>query len=295
MTHSNRVLVTGASGNLGSHLMPALIEQGFSVTGLDLASPTGDSDIIKADLAHPDEYCNALDGVDVIVHCASIHPWKSYTDEQYIDCNIKASWCLYEAAAERGVSKIVLTSSIAANGYGAIPPSAWSVTEDEQFPILDLYSLTKHTQEEIAKRFAVLDKVATLALRPPAFMPKDPVDTAFSLTGSYALVEDMVSAHVAAVEVMVGLRTPTMPVNSFEAVFTTNALPYKPEDAALVDKDGSMRALVKKYWPEAYDWLEERDYKQGWLAAVYDLSKAERILGWRPRWNFAEWFAEHHS
>ena len=41
----------------------------------------------------------AVEGAELIVHCASLHPWKPYTDDQYLDCNLKGAWHVFAAAA----------------------------------------------------------------------------------------------------------------------------------------------------------------------------------------------------
>jgi len=313
------ILVTGASGHLGSHVVPLLIAEGYRIRALDIVPPAGGEwcptevgpparpcggpasagrqqpalpsrpEGVCADLADFDACKAAVEGVDLIVHCASIHPWKPYTDAQYLDCNIKGTWNLYRAAAEAGVGRVVLTSSIAAVGYGGNPP--WPLGEGEEFPLGDLYSLTKHTQEDIARMHAASGRIRTLALRPPAFMPKSDLETLFMLTGAYARVEDMASAHVAAVRVLTGRQEPGAPLAMFEPIFTTNALPYTEEDRPVLGDQG-LPGLVRKHWPEAYEWMVGHGFEGGWLPGVYDLSKAKRLLGWQPEWNLAEWFAE---
>ena len=98
---------------------------------------------------------------------------------------------------------------------------------------------------------------------------------------------------IRAVRVLAGLQASELAIENFEAIFTTNALPYTREDAALLGEGGDMRPLARKHWPEAYDWLTERGYRGGWLPTVYSLEKAKRILHWEPRYNFEEWWAEH--
>jgi nucleoside-diphosphate-sugar epimerase len=228
------------------------------------------------------------------VHCASIHPWKPYSDDQYWDANVKGTWSFYRAAVEADVARVVLTSSIAAVGYHGVPTDAWPVTEEMSFAPGDLYSLTKEAQESIARMHAMHGPVRTLALRPPAFMPRRDLETGFALTGAFALVEDVVSAHVAAVKVMLGEASVETAPGPFEAVFTTNALPYRREDAALLEPGNNVRALAEKYWPEPYRRLVAAGYRGVSIPAVYDLSKARRMLGWVPRRNF-EWWAERQS
>jgi len=291
-----RVLVTGVAGHLGSNLAPELVNEGYQVVGWDIVPPPPQVDEVcsfsHVDLTETELVRKKLEGVDLIVHCASIHPWKKFTDSQYVDTNIKGTWNLFAGAAEVGVNKIVLTSSIAAVGYTNVPASACPVQEDQLFPLGDLYSLTKHVQEDIARLFADRGTIQTIALRPPAFMPKPFLQTGFSLTAAYAVVKDIVAAHVAAVRVLTGRQEPPQQLSLFEAFFVTNKLPYTREDMLELQKEHDLRVLVKKYWPQAYDWLIAHGYEGGWLPAVYDLSKAARLLGWSPKFNFDEWFAE---
>ena len=294
-----KIIVTGAAGHLGSHLVPELVREGFAVTGVDVlpapSSHPAECPFVQLDLADRSALPAVLKGVDMIVHCGSIHPWKPYSDERYWDGNVKGTWNLYAEAAAAGVGKIVLTSSIAAVGYGGPETiGLWPLPESYAKPTGDLYSVTKRAQEEIAAQFAAGGKVHTLALRPPAFMPMDTVGTAFALMGAYALVEDMVSAHVAAVRVMSGKRTSPEPLKGFETFYITNALPYTAEDEELFEPGGMVGLkLAEKHWPEHVEWLKRKGFREAWMPAVYDISKAERILGWRPKIDLSAWLCEH--
>jgi nucleoside-diphosphate-sugar epimerase len=291
-----KIVVTGAAGHLGSHLVSALRDANFDVVGIDRLAPAVSPEypFIAADLVSQDNeerVLEALHGAHCIAHCASIHPWKEYTDDEYLDANVKGTWKLYSLAERAGVSKVVLTSSIVACGVN-IPSGDWPVREEKEYTLNDLYSFTKHAQEDIARHFAAIKNIQTIALRPPAFMPKPELETGFLLTGNFAIVSDVASAHLAAVEVLCGRRESSVPLKPFEAIFTTTALPYSAEDATAFEHDG-IKSLVNKYWPHAQDWLLERGYESGWLIAVYDLAKAQRVLGWQPSYNFEQWFEEH--
>lgn len=296
MSESSRIVVTGAAGHLGSHLIPELRAEGFDITGLDVARPssTNGSSFVQADLTEPESFSEVIRGAALIMHCASIHPWKPYRDEQYIDANIKGAWNLYAVAAELGVERFVLTSSIAAAGYQNVPVDAWPIREEQQFPLGDLYSFTKHAQEDIARMFAQKGQVRTVALRPPAFFPLENLPTGFSLTGNFARVSDVVSAHVAAARLMVDQGQGSPILGPFEAIHVTNRLPYTSDDVALLEPGRNVRRLVEKHWPAAYEWLITQGYQGSSICALYDLSKARRILGWEPRYNFDQWFAEQN-
>lgn len=285
-----RIAVTGAAGYLGSGVAEALGAQGHVVVGLDREAPRAGwtGPFHRVELTDPEELRASLPGADLVVHCASIHPWKPYTDSDYLRMNVEGTWQLYAACEALGIGRVVLTSSIAAMGYGAILPSAWPAGEEVQCPLGDLYSYTKHAQELTARLYADRGSVRTVALRPPAFMPAEGPEEGLRLLGSYALREDMVSAHVAAVGAMLDPERASA-LAAFEPFVTTNALPYSADDAADIGPGGDLRPLARKYWPEAAAWLDAQSYQPGWLTIVFDLTKAERLLGWRPRWDFGEW------
>lgn len=295
MATATRIHVTGAAGHLGSHLAPALAGEGYEVVGLDMAKPAAPQEgvrFVQASLVDVGAVREALAGVDLVCHAASIHPWKPYTDAQFIDANIKGTWELYRAASDLGIERMVLTSSIAAIGYHNLPPEASPIREDAEFALGDLYSFTKHAQEEIARMFAGKGKVRTIALRPPPFMPRGDLETGFSLLRPFAVVDDMVSAHVAAVKTFLGEGGDAKALAPFEAFFVTNRLPYTREDVALARREGTLQPLVQKYWPGAWEWLSAQGYDGAkGNTNVYDISKARRLLGWGPAFNFEEWFA----
>jgi len=287
------VLVTGASGHLGSHLVPMLVRDGFEVRGLDMAPPAtplpDESAFTQADLSDREALHEALREVDIVVHTASLHPWKTYTDDQYLDANVKGTWTLYALAAETGVDRIVLTSSIAAVGYGGTPMEQWPVREDARFPLSDLYSYTKHTQETIARMYADAGTIRTFALRPPAFMPRSELETCLAMTGPFCVVDDIASAHVAAVRVLCGRQEPGGRIGPFEAFNTVNRLPYTA--AMCREVDGDPKRLAQLCWPDAYEWLLDKGFTGQEMSASYDISKARRILGWEPAFNFEEAYA----
>ena len=72
-----------------------------------------------------------------------------------------------------------------------------------------------------------------------------------------------------------------------------NKVPYRIEDIALLGPDRNATPLLQKYWPDAYPWLAEHGYEAGDMPVLYDISKAERLLGWKPKYNFEQWAAEN--
>ncbi len=295
---SKKIVVSGAAGHLGSTLAPALAKLGYAVTGFDVAAPASPPEgwsFVQADMTREDEMRALLAEADLLVHVASIHPWKKYSHAQYIDINVKGTYLLYALMAELGLRKVVLTSSIAANAMGGVPMSDWPVTEEAQYTPRDIYSYTKFCQEEAARSFALSHQIQTIALRPPAFMPADELTTCFRLTGCFGVVADIAAAHVAAVEVMMGDRPAPEPLGLFEAFYITCDHPYTAADVPLLCGKADPMPMVRKYWPQHVEWLESKGYGGAWLPAIYDNSKAKRLLGWQPRFNFVEAIAALRS
>lgn len=289
------ILVTGSSGYLGSHLLNALAQNNnYDLTGLDVRTNSknqGSIRFVEADLNNIDLLNKTLDGVNLICHCASLggttFSTSSCTDKQFQTTNINGTQNLYHQAKKKGVNKIVLTSSISVLSL-QLRKENWPVNEHQVSWPDDSYGMSKNIQEIIARSFADNGSVKTLALRPCAFFPADDPDRGFRLTGAHATVEDIVNAHVSAVEVLLDEKKSSN-LAGFEAIFITNKLPYQNSDKNLIDQDGNMKKLISKYWPEHAKYVFDLGYKKALFPCVYDLSKAKRILNWEPAFNFNEW------
>ena len=283
-----RVCITGASGHLGSYLCPEMAKLGYDLICVDMVSPQEVmGEFRQADFRKADETCSALEGAKLLIHCASIHPWKKYTDEQYLDTNVKGTWNVFRAASEQGIERVILTSSIAASGYNP-EPELRPVDESYQRQSLgDMYSLTKLFQERIARHFCGYKGMKVIALRPPNFTPKPPLQTGAALLSGGSVVEDVASAHLKALDVWEKLQ------NNFEPFFITPTFPYLPEESRQLSSDP--KNVLDKYFPGAWDWFEKRGITLHPAATHYDSTKAKQILGWQPQYTFARWWEENRE
>lgn len=99
------VLVTGATGTLGHHVVPEAIDAGHHVRALSRRERIGYTGVHwhQADLLSPDGLDAALDGVDVVVHCATQATGSK---------DVKAARNLIEAARRKGVGHLIYISIV---------------------------------------------------------------------------------------------------------------------------------------------------------------------------------------
>jgi nucleoside-diphosphate-sugar epimerase len=273
------VVITGAAGVLGSNVAP-LVARNHRVRLVDMLPVETDFEFVQADLSDYDQALAAVSGADIVVHCAAIHPWKPYTDDQYLDCNIKAVHFILKACADAGVKRVIYTSSIAANGY-KFEPELLPLTEDAPERPVDLYSITKLCGEKFCEQLTRMRGVPTLCIRPPAFFPVDDLRFGLGLLGGWLHWTDVASAHAAAVD---------FEFTGHSAYFATADLPYTAQDAvALRDRPAE---VIERYFPGAVEFFAERGIEIAPIRMWHSIEKAKRDLGWKPAITFEVWKAD---
>jgi nucleoside-diphosphate-sugar epimerase len=115
----SRVLVTGASGFIGSAVVAALARHGYAVRAAvrrpQLSFPDGVEVVQHPDLAQAFDWQPLLQGVDQVVHLAGIaHTSRGVDRTSYDRVNRQATLELATAAAQAGVKHFVFVSSIRA-------------------------------------------------------------------------------------------------------------------------------------------------------------------------------------
>jgi len=276
-----KVLITGAAGVLGK-AVASLLEQepGVELRLTDVAPLDTPHQFIRADLANWEETKGLCLGVDELLHIAAIHPWKQYTPQQYVDCNIKGTYNILQAAADAGVKRVIYTSSIAAMGYGYERPEELPFDESRPCrPVEDIYSVSKHMGEQFCEMIRHRHGMPYVALRPGTFIPRDEADPAWglSLLTQWLRLSDVAMAHVLALRS--NLKN--------EAILVTAKVPFTSADASALLADA--RPVILKYFPKAR-LLEERGVQlPKKIDRWYSIAKAERLLGYRPKWSFGEW------
>lgn len=288
------MVITGGAGRLGSALADELKASGHEVITVDVLDRTQSASWVQhIVLALGDDPVGVIEGADLVVHTASLHPWKDYLDRDYLRANVEFTWMLYSALERAGVTRVILTSTCGVAGTPR-PGLDWPVRVGHVHPVVDLYTITKRFQEEIAQTFATRGSVGTLAIRPTGFIPLSQLELGFALTRAFTILEEVVRAHIAALQVIRANREGDARA-SFDAVFVSNRLPYTRADGVEFARTGDLLPLIRRYWPHAVDWLLAHGFQTGPAPIVFDLEPARRLIGWEPSYGFDEWFDQHRD
>jgi len=115
------VLVTGASGLVGKHLIQALVQKGTPVTGLYRSTiPVFDgaekANWIQADILDIVALEEAMQGMQQVYHCAAIVSFDSKNTKQLDQTNIEGTANVVNACLNQGIEKLLFVSSVAALG-----------------------------------------------------------------------------------------------------------------------------------------------------------------------------------
>ena len=162
---TSKVLVTGADGFIGSHLVEALVSAGYSVSTfvfynslnswgwLDHCEPRLKSgfEVFAGDIRDPHGVKQAMKDCDVVLHLASLVaiPYSYHSPDTYVDTNIKGTLNVLQASRELGVGRVVHTSTSEVYGTAQFVP----ITEEHPLKGQSPYSATKIGADQLALSF----------------------------------------------------------------------------------------------------------------------------------------------
>lgn len=166
------VLVTGGAGFIGSHLVNALLADGHKVTVLDNFS-TGKSEnlpshhphleVIRGDIADSSAVDLAINNQDALAHLAAVASVEASVQDPIGThrTNLEGSIRLFDAAAHKGVQRVVFASSAAV--YGNNPSLPLAETADKQ--PLSPYAVDKLASEYYLAHYHRIGRLHATAFR----------------------------------------------------------------------------------------------------------------------------------
>jgi nucleoside-diphosphate-sugar epimerase len=164
-----RVLVTGAGGFIGSHLVRDQLARGHEVVATDIdltrlegLGPTEDLQAARVDIRSTDELAPLLQGTDTVFHLAAAHLDVLKDDAYFHDVNVRAAADLVRRSGEAGVRRFVHCSTV-----GVYGPLASLPADEGTPPAPDIaYETTKLEGERAVLAASSVCGPSTVVLRP---------------------------------------------------------------------------------------------------------------------------------
>ena len=166
------ILVTGAAGFIGSHLVESLDTEGHEV--VSFVKPCSDissiarlgSRIVYGDICDRAALKKAAEGIDIVYHLAAIPNWHGGVSRQeYEAVNTEGTRNILEACRLNQVKRLVFTSSLEAVG----PSRDGEAVNEETAPVpVNIYGETKLRAEEIVTQYHKQYGLKTVIVRLPA-------------------------------------------------------------------------------------------------------------------------------
>jgi len=304
------VLVTGAGGFIGSHLVESLAAKGAEIKTivrynsrndwgmLEGISPDGKKhlDVTTGDITDYGLVKKAVKDCDVVFHLAALIgiPYSYVAPESYVNTNIRGTLNIMQASMEEGVGKIVHTSTSEVYGTARYVP----IDEDHPLQGQSPYSASKIGADMLAHSYFLSFETPVAIIRPfNTFGPRQ---------SARAVIPTIISQALSAKEIRLGSLEPVRDltyvkdtVNGFikvaesgksvgEIINVGNGKGITIGDLArkILDlmgiPDMPVRADEERYRPEKSEVME----------LICNNAKARELLGWSPEYSLAEGLQE---
>lgn len=162
---NKKVLVTGADGFIGSHLVEILFDEGCEIRTFVYYNPFNswgwldnfpenklkNIEIFTGDIRDPNGVRTAQKNIDVVFHLAALIgiPFSYHSPDSYIDTNIKGTLNILQAARDLGLERVIVTSTSEVYGTSQYVP----IDEKHPFQGQSPYSASKIGADRISESF----------------------------------------------------------------------------------------------------------------------------------------------
>lgn len=305
-----KVLVTGADGFIGSHLVETLLDEGYKVRAFVLYNSFNTwgwldtfskekldkIEIFTGDVRDPNAVRQAAKGVDAIFHLAALIaiPYSYYAPDAYVDTNIKGTLNILQAARDLNIERVLVTSTSEVYGTAQYVP----IDEKHPYQGQSPYSATKIGADRIAESFYRSFELPVTIVRP--FNTFGPRQSARAVIPT--IITQLLSGKT---EIKLGSLTPTRDFNyvkdtarGFLEIYRSDKTIGQEINIA-TQKEISIgqlaEELIRQINPQAKIVCDEQRLRP-------TKSEVERLLGcnakikeltaWEPRYTFEEGLAE---
>lgn len=303
-----RILVTGADGFIGSHLVEKLVQLGYDVRALVLYNSQNnwgwldqlderikDSiEVIASDIRDPFAMKSAVSDCEVVLHLAALIaiPYSYAAPQSYVATNIQGTLNLLQAARAANIQRFVHTSTSEVYGTARFVP----ITEDHPLQPQSPYSASKISADCMALSYQMSFGLPVTVIRP--FNTYGPRQSARAViptivtqiaagqktvklgathpTRDFTYVQDTVDGFVAIMQSDAAIGEVVNIGSNFEisiadaAMLIAEVMGHDVEIVREAKRDRPIKSEVERLWA--------------------DNSRAERLLSWRPKYAGREGF-----
>ena len=294
------VLVTGAGGFIGSHLVELLTRENARVRSFVRYNSRGDYgylntlsddvherlEIIQGDLRDPDAVIEAAKGVSVIFHLGAIIPipYSYIHPREVVETNVMGTLNVVNAARAHGGIRVVHTST--SEVYG----TAQYVPIDETHPLQGQspYAASKIAADKIVESYHLSYDLPVVTLRP--------FNTYGPRQSTRAIIPTLITQALTQDQILVGDLTPTRDFNYVEdlaeaflaAGLSDGAIGEvinvgTGSEITLADLAERVLKITGRDAPLVTDPRRLRPGKSEVRQLLSDAQKADRLLEWKPR------------
>jgi UDP-glucose 4-epimerase len=296
-----RILVTGATGKVGSHFIDRVLKSGdASVRALchnRLLEPRARLETVCGSIAGRDVVRRAIEGITHVVHLATCKE----TPDDVIDVTVKGLfWLLEECRASPSFKQFILIGGDAALGHYYYRHPLPVTEEQKHSAYPGCYALSKVLEEVMLEQYYVQYDLSGCCLRAPWIMEKD--DFRYSLSFGEDVFGDNWREMVRPERAAEYAKEGAVPV-----VLDPDGKPLKRNfvhvsdlvDAILaaLDHPQARQATFQICMDEPVDYRQVADYlretrglpsveiRSPYWSTWLDNTKAKFLLGWRPRFD----------
>ncbi|MGZ3457024.1 MAG: NAD-dependent epimerase/dehydratase family protein [Archangium sp.] len=170
-----KLLVTGGTGFLGSHLVPRLVAAGHEVRIIGRSKPAGPGfekvEYVRGDLKDREAVRRALEGVQALYHLAGLVSFQDKDARRMYELHVDCTRELLRDVREAGVQRVILAST---SGTIAVSKQERVGTEDDGYPIDVVgrwpYYLSKIYEEKLALEYCRQHALPLVVLNPSLLM-----------------------------------------------------------------------------------------------------------------------------